>query len=807
MRRHAILLFCLLSILSLQAQNSAGRQKMTLAAQKQLREATLTPGRYFIKGNEHTLEATIQKNGGTILYRSGDIAAVQIDANGLQALQEEKDIYLIDGPVARLNLLNDVMVHHNNVDSAYYGYWPLDMAYDGSGVVIGIIDAPFDILHGDFTDAEGNSRIKYVWDQNLSTGTPPAPFDYGIECDSAMIANGTCPSNDFDEQNYSHGSGVAGVAASSGNASHHYRGVAPNADLILVPLDFEYTGGNALLDAIAYIYAKADAMGKPCVINTSLGDYAGSHDGLDLQAQAIDNMISEHPGRSLVAAAGNAGNFPFHLSYSVSGTEQFTWFKKLSYTNAAYFELWADTADFQSVSFRISADNPGAAFATVGSTPWYTVPVDFDLTDAITDSISYVIPGAGTVNIYIELTEGRYLLQFDITPSVSSFYWRFGTMGSGSFDIWAAEATTGMSNFVTSGLPDAGTLPSIVNYRLPDTQKSIVSSWQCSDKVITVGSYVNRDTMTNYYGEMPLLIDEVGALFYSSSLGPTRDNRIKPDICAPGARILSTEASILSAWLIDLGAANYMAQDGMHYLYNGTSFSSPAVAGIVALYMQKNPDADYQEIKDALLSQARHDAFTGEALPNNAWGYGKADAFRMLTGPWGCGADDHADAPQNVELIHVLPDKAQIGWDLIPNAAGYQVSYKAYGGVANKVKTTTNSKNLMGLTPNTTYSAKVRAFCSAYGYSNWSAPLVFTTPPMRLDAAQNATQVFPVPARNTLYIHTADNMAQFEIMDLLEKRSKRAHWTEWMPQWILQISLPVCISSCCAVKKKYIRKK
>ncbi len=42
-----------------------------------------------------------------------------------------------------------------------------------------------------------------------------------------------------------------------------------------------------------------------------------------------------------------------------------------------------------------------------------------------------------------------------------------------------------------------------------------------------------------------------------------------------------------------------MSQDGQHYLYNGTSFSSPAVAGIAALYLQKYPNATAAEVRDA----------------------------------------------------------------------------------------------------------------------------------------------------------------------------------------------------------------
>ena len=210
--------------------------------------------------------------------------------------------------------------------------------------------------------------------------------------------------------------------------------------------------------------------------------------------------------------------------------------------------------------------------------------------------VTEVNPSKKQIAVYAQLLNGQYFLEFLITPSVGTDYWRFSTSGSGRFDMWNAEATTGFSNYVTSGLPTAAVLPEIVNYRGPHTDQSIVSSWQCLDNVITVGSYVNRDTMTNYYNVIPPILDIVGALYISSSHGPTRDNRIKPDICAPGARVLSTASSILTNWLIEEGAANYMSQDGQHYLYNGTSFSSPAVAGIAALYLQKYPNATAAEV-------------------------------------------------------------------------------------------------------------------------------------------------------------------------------------------------------------------
>src|ERR1019366_1533224 len=101
------------------------------------------------------------------------------------------------------------------------------------------------------------------------------------------------------------GTASCGIAAGNGNGSpgHKYMGVAPNADLIVVALDFNSNSSTLITDAVDYIYAKAVLLGEPCVINLSLGDYYGSHDGLDLQAQMMNNLLMAQPGRAMVGSA------------------------------------------------------------------------------------------------------------------------------------------------------------------------------------------------------------------------------------------------------------------------------------------------------------------------------------------------------------------------------------------------------------------------------------------------------------------------------------------------------------------------
>jgi subtilisin family serine protease len=708
----------------------------------------------LIRAHVEKAAAFITQHGGTVKYKTKNILSADVNDVLIELLNEQDFVYWIDCPRGKLLPLNDVMTVHNNIDSAYFGVWPLDQGYDGTGVIIGIIDAPFDYKHGDFTDALGNTRIKYLWDQTTE-GIHPASFPYGNECDSTQLAEGTCMHEDV-EGYYSHGTGVAGTAAGSGNASGNYRGAAPNADLIFVSLDFGSEFLSNTVDAIAYIFEKADAMGKPCVINTSFGSYAGSHDGKDITSQAIAELLNEKPGRVLVAAAGNAGNQKLHLNYDVTSTPKFTWFKKLSYTNAVYYQLWADSADFDGVYFSISADDP-ATYVSKGSTPLYNILSDYDVSAGMIDGTYYEIyEGSvliGTVETAAQNLNGVYFLEVYIVPSDPSYYWRFTTSGEGTFDIWSTEAFTGFSNYVTI-LPDVSLLPDIAYYEMPDTDETTVGYWQCLDEVITVGSYVNRDTMTNYYGTYPTLIDTVGQLFYSSSHGPTRDNRIKPDITATGARVLSSGSHVLTEWLISLEVADYISQDGMHYLQNGTSFASPCVTGAAALYLQKHPDANWSEVKHAMLDAAKSDSYTGYALPDNRWGYGKLNAFRALTGSWGCTADDYTNPPENLAVPVVSATAAYAEWDLIPNASGYQLQYQNLTTLAITKKTSAvNYKTLTGLSPATNYALRIRARCDDFGFSHWSGFTYFTTPALKEEAETPAITMYPNPANETIFIH------------------------------------------------------
>lgn len=597
----------------------------------------------LVKGEVVAIKEASKVFQATIKYNYDNIFAIAIKKEFVEAFTKSLSNSSIEIPISKGSKMMDTALVVNSVDKVHVGLSPLVQSYTGTNVVVGILDSGIYFDHPDFKKADGTTRIRFIWDQNVSSGgssVAPLPYNYGAEWSWLDIDNGSC--NHVEPANqYGHGTTVAGVASGNGFATGKFKGVAPESEIIAVAVD--YYGSDFLskiVDAVDYVFKKADAMGKPSVINISLGTYFGSHDGKDLPSQMIDALIEERSGRAVVASAGNGNNIgdksssyiSTHLSYEVNSDTSFTWFNVIPSEGKVYFDLWADTTDFKNVSFAFQNDNP-TNFSEYGRTDFLSIANDFNVnllngvghTEFVfnENNLSF-----GKVEYYIEETEGRYHLEFLISPDTASHIWRFMTTGSGKFDVWSSTTFQGTSNMIKDNLPPSFVVADIVNYKTPDNRKTIVSSFQCSDKVITVGNYSLRhhyyDVDSTYHatGETP------GEIAYKSSEGPTRDERLKPDISATGDITFSTG----NLDFINLALAvnrQKVSYDTMHQRNGGTSIASPVVAGAVALYLEKNPDAHWYEVKEALIQTAKKDAFTG-SVANTVYGNGKLDAFNLL---------------------------------------------------------------------------------------------------------------------------------------------------------------------------------
>jgi len=641
MHRYAItLLICFCFLLGTNAQETT---RFDLRTHQKLNSRTdyNTIRHLLVRGDIPALQQLIRDNGGTVNFFRGNIASIQIPTNKLSVLLQSKAIEKIEYSGAKGKILLDTALVTNGIDGIHNGMAPLVKAYKGTGVVVGILDGGIYWQHGDFRKLQDSTtRIRFIWDQDATGLSSPAPYNYGNQWNWIDIDNGNCthvpPASDF-----GHGTCVAGIAAGNSQSTkgtfyeNKFIGVAPEAEIIAVKVkinDDDFLGHVA--DAVDYVFKKADALGKPCVINTSIGTYYGSHDGTDLATQLIEVLLEERKGRVLVAAGGNGGHIPHHLGYNVPSDSAYTFFKYNSGASEAYFDLWADTADFNQVQFTVGCND--ATGNNLGRLSYFTVKGDFNPPPGVGVILNRNLFNGptllGQISMQATLEGNKYHVEFLIKTTLTSNLWRLQTTGTGKFDLWSSSSLIGTSDMLDS---IAGNYIQFPNYQHPDFNKTIVSSWQCSDKVITVGNYTLHegylDLDSNYVDLLAAPYNQiVGKRFQTSSFGPTRDGRLKPDVMATGSTTIATGDAGFIALATSPSNRVKVSITKRHIRNGGTSMASPIVAGIAALYLEKRPTARWDEIKQVIINTAIKDGFTG-STSNNEYGHGKVSGFAAMT--------------------------------------------------------------------------------------------------------------------------------------------------------------------------------
>ena len=581
---------------------------------------------FFVKGDKQSITDLCAKHNGKYHSSVKGWHYVKIPSNELNNFSSSKLLNNFHISLYPGLAHNDTMRVNNRINDVHNGVGALQNSFTGKDVVIGYLDSGLSWEHEDFKNPDGSTRIIALWDHTQpNSSNTPVNYGYGQEWDSIGINQGLASSH---IDNTGHGTTVAGTGSGNGLATGTHKGVAPESDIIAIEIDFNSSNFlGSIVDATEYIYNIADSMGKPCVINASLGTYFGSHDGLDPYSLYIDSLINDKKGRLFVCSAGNSGNWgPYHLHAQVNNDTTFTWFKPHSNYNYLFIELWADTGSFNQVEFCLAADMHTPVYSYRGKSQYLNIlnHLNTIFYDTIKNSNNDPI---ANIQYYAEQMDGQYLLQAYI-PFVdsSSYYYRFQTKGSGNYDIWSEQAHLNVSDIVPENqLPTALEFPEIINYTIPDTLSTIVSSFQCLPSVITVGNYTNDSGYVNNLGNWVTSNTIRGELSPNTSKGPTRTGLQKPDIAASGD-------ITLSAWpmhAIPFYPDSLLADGGFHYKNGGTSMSSPVVAGIAALFLEKCNLASPEQFKNSLTGSAYSDSFTG-TLPDYGFGYGKADGFNTL---------------------------------------------------------------------------------------------------------------------------------------------------------------------------------
>lgn len=185
-----------------------------------------------------------------------------------------------------------------------------------------------------------------------------------------------------------------------------------------------------------------------------------------------------------------------------------------------------------------------------------------------------------------------------------------------------------------------------------------INSPSAAPSVICVGATAYRTCVTNFKGEtIATGTKDVGDIAYYSSVGPTFAGLTKPDVVAPGSDIISAYSSFYieadPTRLTDQTVAtfDYEGRTYAWYYDKGTSLSSPAVAGTIALWLQAVPTLSREDVMEVIAATStRHDPSL--SYPNNTWGYGEIDAYRGLL---------HLLKLDSVKDISVSPSAARMG--------------------------------------------------------------------------------------------------------------------------------------------------
>ena len=500
-----------------------------------------------------TWEVIVKYHGEpTILIEGSEAADILLNGYAIiRATKEQLERLVLLDTVEYMELPQGLQydVYRAKQESCIFPVVSGMAALSGRGVLVAVIDSGIDYLLSDFRNESG-SRILYLWDQTIE---PDSGFDgeYSIgteftkeEIDRAIAtanmgngrmdygaARALIPSVDVS----GHGTAVAGIAAGS-SVSPLYRGVAPESSLIIVKLRGQRQNEpltTDLMRGITYVIRKALELEMPLVMNLSIGDTYGAHDGTSLLERYIDSVSGN--GRNVICiGAGNEASANGHTSFVPQEQERVE-LSIASVERSINVQIWKNYVDMCEIQleapngerFVLDMQNKGRQEWRVGNTH-------------ILIYISPPKPYSVNEEVFFDFIPDREYIDsgiwsFIITP-----------VGSSQHDYHLYLPGAGVRNFAT---------------RFPEPTPELTMTIPAfAGSALTVGAY---NTATDGYADFSgrdRAMGEEDRLFFAT--------KSKPDITAPGVGIMAP------------------AVGGGYGAFSGTSFATPIVTGSAALLME-----------------------------------------------------------------------------------------------------------------------------------------------------------------------------------------------------------------------------
>lgn len=478
------------------------------------------------------------------------------------------------------------------------GPWPVEareaLPEDGTGVIVGVTDWGLDFTHPNLRNADGTTRVLALWDQR-GQGPSPEPYGYGRvhtrdEINAALLQPDPFAALGYDLFGAdrrcigNHGTHVTDIAAGNRREPGSVSGLASGADIVFVhlasqrmPEPTDFGDSVCLLEALDFIRNLAGE--RPCVINVSAGKTCGEKRGTNPFDRAVDAMLLSRDNLALVQSAGNYGSACLHTHGRVRPGQQETLHWEIS------------GGDFTSNELEI----------------WYSGLDVFDVTLLAPDGQPFSLALAGRRrleqdgehwgNLYHRFNEpnsGMNLVDIILKPDAPAGQWRVVLGGrdvvDGRFHAWIER--------------DAGERHQSRFPRVQATSMCTTNTISTSYRAIAVGAHTPEREPTRF-----------------TSYGPTADGRQKPEISAPGRRILAARSMPERGW-----------RPGESRLResSGTSMASPHVTGTVALMYQAAPrPISIRELRRLLIDST--DPIPGQPGGSPQLGYGFLNTRAAVT--------------------------------------------------------------------------------------------------------------------------------------------------------------------------------
>lgn len=555
-------------------------------------------------------------------------ALVDMPISLVNTLAENDDvIYISFGDTAQPVL--DKARASANVDQVHAGTG-LDRKYTGEGVLCGIYDTGIDPNHITFTNG-GSKVLRFdngatYTPENMDKAVPATKEEtHGTHC-AGIIAGHSAPrrSGTYNEGTQT---GIRFSGYCEGNTfrpmAMPYQGVAPGASLYMV----DGQGyDNSILSGVYKIVNFGKSENLPTVVSLSWGSNVGPHDGTREICKEFDKLSED---AIIVIAAGNEGG------YKLSCKKNFTASDKTLKTFLiggskveSQVQFWANDNQKLSLSigiYDLEANKVVKTQAVAVSSSSVKVNCGTISSDAFTSGTITVTNSVDGSNnrAYIQLIPSytlknpdKYLPFFEVSGAA-------GQSIMGVCNKNTAFSSKGISGF-TDGTPDES-----------------ISDMACGKNTIVVGAYTSRTSFSTlpYNKVRPLYTDSYETkeqISSFSSYGTAFNGRNLPDICAPGSVLISSISSYYTDTqgykpYNDVDASGYYVSptNGRTYYFQymqGTSMATPFVAGVVALWLEANPNLSVDDVKTLLKETSRRDEFVTSGNPVR-WGYGKIDAL------------------------------------------------------------------------------------------------------------------------------------------------------------------------------------